>query len=152
MTQKEAYIEGFCKAAEAYGVDPRQLIKVAVPLKQLLAVAGETGYISPQLAKALTNVGKYSPTYARKMWHLPSTAHALETTRRAKSVARANKALSRFFSEGKHSIGISDPVTKQSDFWAQLLSGKGFKFDGQGAITIKGKTSLDPFIMRKLLG
>lgn len=29
MTQKEAYIEGFCKTAEAYGVDPRQLMKEA---------------------------------------------------------------------------------------------------------------------------
>lgn len=35
MTQ--AYIEGFCKAAEAYGVDPEQLVKVAKTIKEASA-------------------------------------------------------------------------------------------------------------------
>lgn len=39
MTQKEAYIEGFCKAAEAHGVDPEQLVKVA--LSQGMVQAGK---------------------------------------------------------------------------------------------------------------
>lgn len=38
MTQ--AYIEGFCKAAEAYGVDPRELIKVADAKAQAASAAG----------------------------------------------------------------------------------------------------------------
>lgn len=29
MTYQDAYTEGFCKTAEAYGVDPRELVKVA---------------------------------------------------------------------------------------------------------------------------
>jgi hypothetical protein len=45
MTQ--AYIEGFCKAAEAYGVDPAQLVKAAqgIPLSAYLHSAGSGGLI-----------------------------------------------------------------------------------------------------------
>lgn len=39
MTKKaqEAYIRGFCKVAEAYGVDPEQLMKVAALPEKYLA-------------------------------------------------------------------------------------------------------------------
>jgi len=33
MTYQDAYTEGFCKTAEAYGVDPRELMKVATYVK-----------------------------------------------------------------------------------------------------------------------
>lgn len=33
MTDKEAYIEGFCKVAEVYGIDPLELAKYAQAVK-----------------------------------------------------------------------------------------------------------------------
>lgn len=38
MTTQEAYIQGFCKAAEAHGVDPQELMKVAaLPIEKLVS-------------------------------------------------------------------------------------------------------------------
>lgn len=62
-----AYIKGFVKTAKHYGVDPKKLIKVAVPLKQLLETARATGEVSPQLAKALANIGAVKPSLFRKL-------------------------------------------------------------------------------------
>ena len=43
MTHEEAYIEGFCKAAEAAGVDPVALYKQAQLKTQLLGMLGRAG-------------------------------------------------------------------------------------------------------------
>lgn len=50
MTQKEAYIEGFCKAAEAYGVDPQELMKVAMKVKLTRGQEKAIDYVLNNLA------------------------------------------------------------------------------------------------------
>lgn len=52
---KESYIRGFCKAAEAHGVDPQALAKFAMQKKQVLVLM--KGWKCRGLQTALTLLG-----------------------------------------------------------------------------------------------
>lgn len=55
MTQEEAYIEGFCKTAEAYAVDPDELVKFAQASRIFSGIGGKLkGVLNNKGLKGIT--------------------------------------------------------------------------------------------------
>jgi hypothetical protein len=75
MAMTQAYIEGFCKAAEAYGVDPQKLMKAAaLPTaflpKHLLSTvigAGRTN-ITPRMLRQMSMWDRLQALQSRMGW------------------------------------------------------------------------------------
>lgn len=111
----------FRKVAEEHGVDPNELIKVAVPLRELLEVAKSTGKVNSRLAMALTNIGRVPRRHLRLPDKLVDMPKAL--ARRTSGAARAQTAVGNFYREnGIPQLVAKNPASKPQRFWANQLT------------------------------